>query len=447
MSRLYGTCLVFALGAGCMTGEITGSDRSPSDPESFSSAMFDQGALAGYGLEDRAYVQGHAIAVYLYGKTLPNYTGHVGYRYDPGHSSPDARVPYLWHEVMVARSGGVDGSGGVMYHGGDDVECEGDDCDDTELPPCDDTEPPPDGDTEPPPDGDTEPPPDGDTEPPPDGDTETPPGDEECEPPDEIDPDCEEFLDPAAMDARDLSQLVDVQLVLGEDYPADTAYERAFRRGMAEALHLQDLNEDTHYSEVEAIKHEVQDEGMCEHSPLVLDLNGDGVAVGPVSRGVTFDLLARGTPVRTAWPEADDALLVLDWDGDGAITNGGELFGNTRRIGGGGRYANGFESLRVLDEAENGGNEDGVIDADDALFGRLQVWRDTDRDGVSSEDELASIAEVGIVSIDLGYAEMSLRDEAGNRLDQHGTFVRVDGDGGYDAASIVDVWFRTAKSR
>ena len=122
-------------------------------------------------------------------------------------------------------------------------------------------------------------------------------------------------------------------LVLTELSPGEIG---AFKQGLNEALSLQDLEEDTSHSEVEHIKSSVQDEGLCQHSPLVLDLNGDGLAISNVGNGVAFDLLARGNSVRTAWIQDDDALLVLDVNGNGVIDSGSELFGNT------GGHANGF---------------------------------------------------------------------------------------------------------
>ena len=100
----YTIGFALVLGLAACTGEITGSgDMSPDDPASFDHTMFDQQALADFDLEDRAYVQGHAIGVYLYGKTLPGYIGYR-YAYEPGFSSGDARVSYGWDTVMVAVS-------------------------------------------------------------------------------------------------------------------------------------------------------------------------------------------------------------------------------------------------------------------------------------------------------------------------------------------------------
>jgi hypothetical protein len=409
MKRYLIATLTLALTA--CTGDITGvGNVSPNDPAMFDQSMFDQDALASFTLEDRAYVQGHAVAVYLYGKTLPSYVSPKGYAYEPGGSALTAGVSYRWDAVMIARSGGLDGDGGLVFKGDDeDNNC--------------DTEDPPDG-------GDTEDPPGGDTEDPPtddDGDTEDPP-DDDCDDP--IDEDCEEFLDPAAIDARELSQMVDAIQVLGTDVAGDPDAVAAFHRGMREALYLEDLHEDTDHSEIEFLKDDVQDEGLCEHSPLVLDLDGDGLELAPVAGGVDFDLRGTGTPVRTAWPAAADALLALDRNGNGAIDDGSELFGNSRR------HANGFDALAALDS-----NSDGVIDTRDERFAELALWRDANQNGASEPSELVPAAEAGLVQIDLAYSSLDERDTSMSLLKEQATFV-LDTGAGLTSRSVTDVWFR-----
>jgi len=128
--------------------------------------------------------------------------------------------------------------------------------------------------------------------------------------------------------------------------------------------------------------------------PLVLDLAGDGIAASAV--GVDFDLAGTGVPARVAWPTGDDALLAIDFDGNGVIDDGRELLSNYLVGPGGSRYADGFAALAGFDRAALGGNGDGVIDAGDAIYADLRVWRDADRDGRSTADELVGLAEVGV---------------------------------------------------
>jgi hypothetical protein len=232
-----------------------------------------------------------------------------------------------------------------------------------------------------------------------------------------VDEDCETFLDPAALEARDR----------GDQVTADTFVEAQhadrFALGMSDALAVEDLEENTDYSEVEHLKDTVQAEGMCEHSPLVLDLAGNGIAASAPE--VRFDLKARGVPFLVAWPAGDDAFLALDRDGDGRIGDGGELFGNHSA-------PNGFATLAAFD------NGDGVIDARDAVFAQLRVWRDRDRDGASAAGELETLRAAGVASISLAYTASDARDSFGNALAQQGSFTRVDG----TTSQVIDVWLR-----
>ncbi|MCC6597672.1 MAG: hypothetical protein IT559_02655 [Alphaproteobacteria bacterium] len=89
--------------------------------------------------------------------------------------------------------------------------------------------------------------------------------------------------------------------------------------------------------------------GMFDHgpkaiSPLVLDLDGDGIELTRLGLGnagssaVYFDLDNDGFEQRTAWVTGGDGLLALDRNGNGIIDNQSELFGNGRvdgTIGGG----------------------------------------------------------------------------------------------------------------
>ena len=125
-------------------------------------------------------------------------------------------------------------------------------------------------------------------------------------------------------------------------------------------------------------------------SPLILDLDGDGIEITQHTGAITFDHDANGIETGTAWAGADDGLLVLDRDGNGNIDTGRELFGNNTLLANGQKAADGYAALRELDA-----NADGVLDASDAAFANLRVWRDLDQDGNSDAGELFSLNEVG----------------------------------------------------
>jgi hypothetical protein len=180
------------------------------------------------------------------------------------------------------------------------------------------------------------------------------------------------------------------------------------------------------------VKETVQGAGLCEHSPIVLDLDGDGIEAGDPREGVAFDLRQTGTPVLSAWPRGDDAFLAMDLDGDGRISHGGELFGATRR------HRDGFAALAELDRVDRGGNGDGVLDAADAGFARLVLWSDADRDGESDPDEIVPLAVEGIARLPLAHVRSTDLDRDGNSLREQGRFLRRDG----RAGAMVDVWLR-----
>jgi hypothetical protein len=167
-------------------------------------------------------------------------------------------------------------------------------------------------------------------------------------------------------------------------------------------------------------------------SPIVLDLDGDGVETTAVLGATHFDYAGDGFAESTGWAERDDGLLALDRNGNGQIDNGVELFGGDTLLLDGTTAANGFEALRELDT-----NGDGRIDALDAAYGDLRVWRDLNRDGSSQSDELLSLEQAGVRSINVDYETSAQIDENGNAHRQVGSFQRSDGSTG----AATDVWF------
>ncbi|MDX9724464.1 MAG: hypothetical protein RBU37_27200, partial [Myxococcota bacterium] len=156
--------------------------------------------------------------------------------------------------------------------------------------------------------------------------------------------------------------------------------------------------------------------------PLVLDVAGDGVKVLPLAQSeVQFDLFGNGELLKTAWIQADDALLALDKDGNGSIDNGRELFANFLGQVGYHEVPTGFEHLAIYDQAIHGGNGDGMISGADAIFSKLVLWQDSNVDGHSDPGELKSLPELGVQSIGLAYQRYQGED---SQLTQRGLFLR-----------------------
>lgn len=173
----------------------------------------------------------------------------------------------------------------------------------------------------------------------------------------------------------------------------------------------------------------------CEGSPILLDLNGDGYQMTDSANGVIFDLRNIHKPMRVGWTAAksDDAWLVLDWNNNGLIDGGREMFGN-ESLQAVTPHANGFPALAVFDE-----NGDGSIDARDPVYDRLRLWQDTNHDGVSQPEELLTLESRGVMSIGLAYSTVGAwTDGHGNSFREHAPVTYATGWNG--GTTAWDVW-------
>lgn len=168
-----------------------------------------------------------------------------------------------------------------------------------------------------------------------------------------------------------------------------------------------------------------------------------------VAAGVHFDLAGRGTPIKLSWtaPGSDDAWLALDLNNNGRIDDGSELFTPSMVVGGRRAGRNGFEALAAFDVPENGGTEDGVIGPADSVYARLLLWGDRNHNGISEPDELITVANAGVTSIDLDYRESRFVDEHGNMFRYRTKTTRLRGsDAGKWAYDVILVTDRAAGS-
>jgi hypothetical protein len=180
--------------------------------------------------------------------------------------------------------------------------------------------------------------------------------------------------------------------------------------------------------------------------PLVIDTSGRGYKMTSADRGVWFDINADGQADAISWtdPRRDVAFLTFDRNGNGAIDDGEELFGNVTPVPGTtppARAVHGFDALASLEHPSYGASRvDGRIDARDAAYQKLLLWTDRNHDGLSQPPELKKASDEGLVSIETRYRESK-------RVDQHGNEFKLRGIAWWqrgprlDARIFYDVYF------
>ncbi|WP_198301924.1 tandem-95 repeat protein [Curvibacter sp. AEP1-3] len=129
-----------------------------------------------------------------------------------------------------------------------------------------------------------------------------------------------------------------------------------------------------------------------DSDPVVIDMDGDGVElIARSASNVFFDSLGDGYLHHTGWVGKDDALLAEDLNGDGQISLGSEIAFAARTS----EADTDLQALMKLHDT----NGDGVVNAADAGFEKLLLWKDGNSNGVTDAGELQTLAQAGLVSI------------------------------------------------
>ncbi|HEX9931573.1 MAG TPA: cadherin domain-containing protein, partial [Allosphingosinicella sp.] len=170
-------------------------------------------------------------------------------------------------------------------------------------------------------------------------------------------------------------------------------------------------------------------------APIVLDYDGDGSGLVSIGESAArFDMDGDGDRDRTGWIAAGDALLALDRNGDGAITDIAEISFVADKAG----AQTDLEGLAAFDT-----DGDGAIGTRDERFADFRLWFDNDGNGATDAGELLTLVEAGIASISLGGTKLSLDEQAGggNRIHARSSFTRDDGTSG----GVLDAAFAYAE--
>lgn len=130
------------------------------------------------------------------------------------------------------------------------------------------------------------------------------------------------------------------------------------------------------------------------YQPIVFDLGDDGLDLISVENSkVVLKGDDQNAPLmRVGWVDGQDGILAIDRNGDGQISRMSEISFRHEKEG----AQTDLEGLAGLDS-----NKDGVINAKDARWGELKMWRDVNENGLGKGKEIVSLDEAGISEIEL----------------------------------------------
>jgi len=176
-------------------------------------------------------------------------------------------------------------------------------------------------------------------------------------------------------------------------------------------------------------------------SPLVLDLNGNGVELNHInSQGVFFDIDNDQYAEKVGWVDASDGMLAMDRNGNGFIDDITELYGDD--------VMPAFKKLAMHDS-----NGNGKIDQGDDDYVNLLVWQDLNQNGISEDGELKALdhIDINIKEISLSETpEATYQDE--NFISGRATYTKFN-NSTYDIVDAhflndnINTWYKGAESQ
>ncbi|WP_020592846.1 polymorphic toxin-type HINT domain-containing protein [Kiloniella laminariae] len=153
--------------------------------------------------------------------------------------------------------------------------------------------------------------------------------------------------------------------------------------------------------------------------PIAVDLNGDGeIALVDIEEAaVFFDTDGDGYEEKVGWVNAEDGFLVID------INNDGNIIGDELAIAAQTEEDDtDLEAVAALYDT----NLDGVLDNQDADFDKFRIWQDLNQNGAVDDNELKTLAEWGIESVNLSVVKATTQIE-NNQLLGTTSLTKTDG--------------------
>ncbi len=161
-------------------------------------------------------------------------------------------------------------------------------------------------------------------------------------------------------------------------------------------------------------------------TPIVIDLGGDGIkTIARADFHGNFDLLGDGHGIQSGWISGNDGFLAIDNNNNGRIDNISELFGGAEK-------GSGFAKLASFDS-----NGDGLVNANDAQFAELRIWRDANSNGVTDAGELLGLDQAGVASLTVSFTELPFLDANNNLHLERSSATLLDG----KTVDMTDVYF------
>lgn len=212
---------------------------------------------------------------------------------------------------------------------------------------------------------------------------------------------------------------------------AQADYQLSTSGGILSIIDLNASNGDEGTDQLSGIETLQFNDGQISiSSPVVLDLDGDGVElIDRMESSAWFDWNGDGVGDDTGWIGGDDGFLTYDRNGDGRLSGVAELSFVDDKEG----AKSDLDGLSAFDS-----NGDGRLSSADAGWSAFHIWRDADGDGKASPGEYLDMAAAGVASINLaGTATERAWAWGSNIVFNTGTFTRVDGSmGGFNDVAL-----------